>query len=103
MVQHFTVGDELFVSNFVNVLHCVLGLPLTLLCPSSRFRMHRHLFHWICRDVAATNPHFMQKPDALSVTGFHPLHKCVVAVKILGHGSFADGMDDTRAMGITLF
>jgi hypothetical protein len=29
---------------------------------------------------------------------FHPLHKCVVTLKMLGRDSIADDMDDTYAM-----
>jgi hypothetical protein len=35
----------------------------------------------------------MHKPDALRVIEFRMLHKCVVVVKMLGHGSIADDMD----------
>jgi hypothetical protein len=61
--------------------------------------MHRHLFNHISQDVAQRNAYFRQKPDGLGVMGFHPRHKCVVAIKILGRGSIADDMDDSYAMG----
>jgi hypothetical protein len=42
--------------------------------------------------------YFMRKLDALGVMGFHALHKCVMAVKMLGRGSIVDDMDDMYAM-----
>jgi hypothetical protein len=38
------------------------------------------------------------KVDALGVIELHPLHKCVIAVKMLGRGSIADDMDDLYAV-----
>jgi hypothetical protein len=36
----------------------------------------------------------MNKSDALRVMGFRALHKCVVVVEMLGHGSIVEDMDD---------
>jgi hypothetical protein len=61
--------------------------------------MHSPLFQQICVMVAMRNAYFIQKSYALGVKGFHPLHKCVVSVKMLGRGSIANDMDDAYAMG----
>jgi hypothetical protein len=31
--------------------------------------------------------------------GFHPMHKCAIAMEMLGRGSIANGMDDAYVMG----
>jgi hypothetical protein len=52
--------------------------------------MNRSLFHHICGKVVARNKHFTRKPDALGIMRFHPPHKCVLTVKMLGRGSIVD-------------
>jgi hypothetical protein len=61
--------------------------------------MHWPLFKRISHEVTVMNPYFIWKPDALSVMGFHPFHKCVVTMKMLDRGSIVDDMDDEYAMG----
>jgi hypothetical protein len=60
--------------------------------------MNRMLFHHICSEVVPRNEHFTRKLDALGVMRFHPLHKCVVTVKMLGRGSIVDDTDDKYTM-----
>jgi hypothetical protein len=77
----------------------IIGVDLSFKGMCFRFRMYQPLFNQICCDVVVRNPKFLHKPDALGVTRFHQLHKCVVDMKMLGHGSNADDMDDVYAMG----
>lgn len=63
-----------------------------------RFRMDLPLWEKICNEVQAANEFFMGKPDAVGKMGFHGMHKCTVAMRMLAYGSFADALDDGYAM-----
>ncbi|XP_057793092.1 protein ALP1-like [Salvia miltiorrhiza] len=58
-----------------------------------RFRMRRALFLRIV-NVVASDPYFQQRTDALGRSGFTPLQKCTVAVRMLANGGAADQYDE---------
>lgn len=60
--------------------------------------MNRDLWEKITTEVIAGNEFFWQKPDGLGRMGFHGLHKCVVAMRMLAYGSIADALDDAYEM-----
>ncbi|WVZ62361.1 hypothetical protein U9M48_012119 [Paspalum notatum var. saurae] len=63
-----------------------------------RFRMRKSLFLRIIDDVKARNSYFIQKRNASGQKGFTPIHKCLVAMRMLAYGGTADALDDTYKM-----
>ena len=63
-----------------------------------RFRMSKSLFLRIVNDLTARNKYFKQKRNAAWKQGFHPIHKCLVAMRMLAYGGPADALDDTYKM-----
>ncbi|WVZ94730.1 hypothetical protein U9M48_040594, partial [Paspalum notatum var. saurae] len=63
-----------------------------------RFRMRKSLFLRIVQDVTARNKYFKQKRNAANKLGFTPIHKCLVAMRMLAYGGIADALDDTYMM-----
>ncbi|XP_048447281.1 uncharacterized protein LOC103944719 [Pyrus x bretschneideri] len=60
-----------------------------------RFRMRRHVFECLLRDVQQVNPYFRQKLDRAGRPGFSPHQKVIVALRMMAYGSPADSMDET--------
>jgi hypothetical protein len=60
--------------------------------------MFRPLFFIICNNLAAHNPYFCKRTDALGLPGFDGMHKCVVAMRMLANGTIADSLDDGYSM-----
>jgi hypothetical protein len=60
--------------------------------------MRKSLFLRIVEDVTARNSYFVQKKNASGQKGFAPIHKCLVAMRMLAYGGPADALDDTYAM-----
>jgi hypothetical protein len=48
--------------------------------------------------ITEKNSYFLQREDACMHIGFHPIHKCLVAMRMLAYGSPADSFDDTYRM-----
>ena len=63
--------------------------------------MRKSLFLRIVDEVSARNSYFIQKRNASGDKGFTPIHKCLVAMRMLAYGGSADGLDDTYAMAET--
>ena len=63
-----------------------------------RFRMRKSLFLDMVRKITQKNSYFLQRENACGRKGFHPIHKCVVAMRMLAYGSPADSFDDTYRM-----
>ncbi|KAM2197528.1 hypothetical protein ACFX1Q_000917 [Malus domestica] len=63
-----------------------------------RFRMRRHVFVRLLRDVQQVNPYFRQKRDRAGRPGFSPHQKVTVALRMMAYGSSADSMDETHGM-----
>ncbi|XP_070667986.1 uncharacterized protein [Malus domestica] len=61
-----------------------------------RFRMRRHVFEHLLRDVQQVNPYFRQKRDRAGCPGFSPHQKVTVALRMMEYGSSADSMDETH-------
>lgn len=59
-----------------------------------RFRMSRHLFLRIARDVEQADHYFVQKADALGKMGRHPLLKITGALRMLAYGCAANCNDE---------
>jgi hypothetical protein len=55
-----------------------------------RYRMRRHLFLQIVQALGDWSPYFQQRSDANGKLGFSPLHKCIVAMRMLAYGTCAD-------------
>ncbi|WVZ83894.1 hypothetical protein U9M48_030989 [Paspalum notatum var. saurae] len=66
-----------------------------------RRRMRKSLFLCIVEDVTARNKYFKQKRNAAKKKGFTPIHKCLVALRMLAYGGVADALDDTYKMAET--
>ncbi|XP_012841572.1 PREDICTED: uncharacterized protein LOC105961854 [Erythranthe guttata] len=64
-----------------------------------RFRMHRPLFSRILSSVEAYDPYFVQRNDALGVSGLSSLQKVIAAYRILAYGVPADLLDDHIRIG----
>ncbi|KAM1781408.1 hypothetical protein ACFX11_039993 [Malus domestica] len=64
-----------------------------------RFRMRRHVFERLLRDVQQVNPYFRQKRDRAGRPGFSPHQKVTVALRMMAYGSSADSMDETHVLG----
>ncbi|XP_068309906.1 uncharacterized protein [Pyrus communis] len=62
------------------------------------FRMRRHVFERLLRDVQQVNPYFRQKLDRAGCAGFSPHQKVIVALRMMAYGSLADLMDETHGM-----
>jgi hypothetical protein len=56
------------------------------------------LFFRICNNLAAHNPYFCKRTDALGLPGFDGMHKCVVAMRMLANRTIADSLDDGYSM-----
>jgi hypothetical protein len=56
------------------------------------------LFFIICNNLAAHNPYFRKRTDALGLPGFDGMNKCVVAMRMLANGTIADSLDDGYSM-----
>ncbi|XP_070662437.1 uncharacterized protein [Malus domestica] len=63
-----------------------------------RFRMRRHVFERLLRDVQQVNPYFRQKRDRAGLPGFSPHQKATVALRMMAYGSSADSIDETHGM-----
>ena len=63
-----------------------------------RFRMRKSLFLDMVRKITQKNSYFLQRENACGRKGFHPIHKCVVAMRMLAYGSPADSFDNTYRM-----
>ncbi|KAM1061170.1 hypothetical protein FF1_025695 [Malus domestica] len=63
-----------------------------------RFRMRRHVFVRLLRDVQQVNPYFRQKRDRAGRPGFSPHQKVTVALRMMAYGSSADSMDETHGL-----
>ena len=63
-----------------------------------RFRMRRHVFERLLRNVQQVNPYFRQKRDRAGRQGFSPHQKVTVALRMMAYGSPADSMDETHGM-----
>ncbi|XP_070666797.1 uncharacterized protein, partial [Malus domestica] len=63
-----------------------------------RFRMMRHVFERLLRDVQHVNPYFRHKRDRAGRPGFSPHQKVTVAFRMMAYGSSADSMDETHGM-----
>jgi transposon-encoded protein len=66
-----------------------------------RFRMRRHLFLRIVRDVTEHDMFFTQRPDACGKLGFTPIAKCTAAMRILAYGLAFDQVDEYLSIGET--
>jgi hypothetical protein len=60
--------------------------------------MRRALFLRIVEDVTAKNRYFVLKKNAANIKGFTPIHKCLVALRMLAYGGVADSLDDPYKM-----
>src|SRR6266540_2211742 len=80
-------------------IHQTGGLCLPTDFYMCRFRMRCSLFLRIVDALIAANPFFKQKPNAAGLKGFHPIHKCTVAIKMLAYGGSADALDNTLRIG----
>ena len=63
-----------------------------------RFRMRRHVFERLLRDVQQVNPYFRQKRDKAGRQGFSPHQKVTDALRMMAYGSLADSIDETHGM-----
>jgi hypothetical protein len=63
--------------------------------------MRKSLFLRIVQDVSARNQYFKQKRNAANKLGFSPIHKCLIALRMLAYGGVADALDDTYKMAET--
>jgi hypothetical protein len=63
-----------------------------------RFRMRKSLFLDMVHKITEKNSYFLQRANASGHKGFHPIHKCLVAMRMLSYGSPADSFDDTYRM-----
>ncbi|XP_068345132.1 uncharacterized protein [Pyrus communis] len=63
-----------------------------------RFRMRRHVFECLLRDVPQVNPYFRQKLDRTGRLGFSPYQKVTIALRMMAYGSPANSMDETHSM-----
>ena len=59
-----------------------------------RFRMRRTVFLRLVNQLAATDPYFQQRPDAIGRLGASPLQKCTAAIRMLAYGTSADAVDE---------
>ena len=84
LVQHVSIGF---------LKHCTRTL--------CRFRMRKSLFLRIVDDVTRRNKYFKQKRNAAKKLGFTPIHKCLIAMRMLAYGGAADALDDTYKMAET--
>jgi hypothetical protein len=75
------------------IKHCTITLH--------RFRMRKSLFLRIVQDVTARNKYFKQKRNAAKKLGFSPIHKCLIALRMLAYGGVADALDNTYKMAET--
>jgi hypothetical protein len=60
--------------------------------------MRKSLFLDMVRKITEKNSYFRQRKNACGHKGFHPIHKCLVAMRMLAYGSPADSFDDTYRM-----
>jgi len=51
--------------------------------------------------VSARNNYFVQKRNASGDKCFTPIHKCLVAMRMLAYGGSVDALDDTYVMAET--
>ncbi|XP_070680018.1 uncharacterized protein [Malus domestica] len=63
-----------------------------------RFRMRRHVFERLLRDVQQVNLYFQQKRDRACHPSFSPHQKVTVALRMMAYGSPVDSMDETHGM-----
>lgn len=63
-----------------------------------RFRMRKSLFLNMVHKITEKNSYFLQRANASGHKGFHPIHKCLVAMRMLSYGSPADSFDDAYRM-----
>lgn len=63
-----------------------------------RFRMRKSLFLDMVHKITEKNSYFLQRANASGHKGFHPIHKCLVSMRMLSYGSPADSFDDTYRM-----
>ncbi|XP_068323243.1 uncharacterized protein [Pyrus communis] len=62
------------------------------------FRMRRHVFERLLRNVQQVNPYFRQKWDRAGRPDFSPHQKVTVALRMMAYGSLADSIDETHGM-----
>jgi hypothetical protein len=60
--------------------------------------MRKALFLRMVEDVTTKNRYFVQKRSATNIKGFTPIHKCLVALRMLAYGGAADSLDDPYKM-----
>jgi hypothetical protein len=60
--------------------------------------MFQPLFFRICNNLAAHNPYFCKRTNALRLLGFDGMHKCLVAMRMLTNGTIVDSLDDGYSM-----
>jgi hypothetical protein len=56
--------------------------------------MRKSLFVRIVQDVTTNNRYFVQRRNAANIKGFTPIHKCLIALRMLACGGAADSLDD---------
>jgi len=59
-----------------------------------RYRMRRQLFLHIAQTLSNWSPYFTERCDAFGKVGFSPLHKCIVAMRMLAYGTPTDMWDE---------
>ncbi|XP_050152178.1 uncharacterized protein LOC126626819 [Malus sylvestris] len=62
------------------------------------FRMRRHVFEHLLRDVQQVNPYFRQKWDKTGRPGFSPHQKVTVSLRIMTYSSPTNSIDETHGI-----
>ena len=63
-----------------------------------RFRMSRHLFQCICREIKAMDNFFEKQKDATGFPGASSLQKFTAAIRMLAYGCSSDSLDEYLRM-----
>ncbi|XP_045810327.1 uncharacterized protein LOC123904745 [Trifolium pratense] len=66
-----------------------------------RYRMQKHVFLQIVKDLSSSDDYFTQRVDAANKEGISPLAKCNTAMRMLAYGMTADAVDEYIRIGGT--
>ncbi|KAK2395714.1 hypothetical protein QL285_057424 [Trifolium repens] len=64
-----------------------------------RYRMQKHVFLRIVRDLSSSDNYFTQRVDAANKEGISPLAKCTTTMRMLAYGMSADAVDEYIKIG----
>jgi len=64
-----------------------------------RYRMQKHVFLRIVRDLSSSDNYFTQRVNAANKEGISPLAKCTTAMRMLASGVAADSVDEYIKIG----